>query len=191
MQAQNITVYWRGSILANSTSSLTPLICCAYSTPETPPYVNYGVMMNASGPGVCWQAAYGSSQVGSSISVPLNNQVVSAGATFAAGGNATLYYNGVGSNVNTVPGSITYGSTASILLNGYNPNPGRYAGGVCMAAYIFGRTLSAQEMALLHLDPYSFLNFNRDYVASEIVSNSGSLLKKGGQSFNPIFETFG
>jgi hypothetical protein len=94
-------------------------------------------------------------------------QTISIGGTLMVGGNAAVYADGKLLQSGAAPSvaPVCTAAQANITLNGF-PSWQGTPFGQAYCGYIWNRELNAAEMRLLHNDPYCFLIFPEDELAS-------------------------
>jgi hypothetical protein len=160
------SIYWRGYSLGDSGGGLGWLIGMTSSNTATGPFTIVAIDQN--GAGANWTLIWNTGGTGPQSNVftaayPTGS--FSAGGTFrvsAATGTVLGYQNGALATSSSVAfGAAAPTSTASaqILLNGW-PITGfnsRFANAICYIGCFWNRVLSAEEMARLDREPYSFI----------------------------------
>jgi hypothetical protein len=160
--ATQVTLYWRGTPMGSDGASYSSLCGIVFNVGQGPPYLVYNLQLQGD-----WNSFLPAWNTGGTWTLgPATNltgfygQQISLGATFVVGGNVFGYVNGVSvasKAFGASPPNVT--PTSTTIINGNNAagGPSAYANAHCNIALIYNRALSADEMAWLDREPYSFL----------------------------------
>lgn len=156
------SMYMRAFQPAASTSTCNPFNI-TYDNAQSFPYFVAGFQLNSGATGASGNYYVVANSGGSPSNANFAGTTsvgaqYSLGATILVGGNITPYLNGAaGSTTSFGASAPTSTSTATICLNNIVAGGGRGTNSVIYIACCWGRVLTADEMAWLDMEPYSFL----------------------------------
>lgn len=157
--ANAVTIFWRGAVYGGGNLSNNPaLVYMSYTNSNTAPYIAYGIArVNGAA-----NSLYFLDDAGGTIHAQQVNSIIPAAGvtfdaamTFANGGNAVGYVDGAQVCSASRSGALSYVSPEMFVNVDFNS--GDVADTAVDVIYVWNRQLSAQEMQLLHTNPYVFL----------------------------------